>query len=51
MNLEGWWFLVNSGKPIKVALVGCCRKLIIMLNAMMRDRKHWAPQEELKKAA
>ena len=33
--------LVASGKPKKVALVACMRKLLIILNAMMRDRTPW----------
>ncbi|MEW6636836.1 MAG: IS110 family transposase [Actinomycetota bacterium] len=33
--------LVSSGKPKKVALVACMRKLLAILNAMMRDRSVW----------
>jgi transposase len=33
--------LVASGKPKKVALVACMRKLLSILNAMMRDRAPW----------
>jgi transposase len=33
--------LVASGKPKKVALVACMRKLLSILNAMMRDRTPW----------
>ena len=29
------------GKPAKVALVACMRKLLVILNAMMRDRTVW----------
>lgn len=32
-----------SGKPPKVALVACMRKLIIILNAMVRDGLPWDP--------
>lgn len=32
---------VASGKPKKVALVACMRKLLTILNAMMRDRTPW----------
>lgn len=32
-----------AGKPAKVALVACMRKLLIMLNAMLRDGRSWAP--------
>ncbi|CAN5571489.1 IS110 family transposase [soil metagenome] len=33
--------LVGSGKPKKVALVACMRKLLTILNAMIRDRTPW----------
>jgi transposase len=33
--------LVASGKPKKVALVACMRKLLTILNAVMRDRTPW----------
>lgn len=33
--------LLAAGKPKKVALVACMRKLLIILNAMMRDRIPW----------
>lgn len=33
--------LVSAGKPKKVALVACMRKLLIILNAVMRDRIPW----------
>ena len=33
--------LVEAGKPKKVALVACMRKLLSILNAMMRDRRAW----------
>jgi len=32
------------GKPHKVAMVACMRKLIIILNAMLRDRSDWHQQ-------
>jgi len=35
--------LVASGKPPKVALVACMRKLLIVLNAMLRDGTPWNP--------
>ena len=35
--------LLAAGKPGKVALVACMRKLIIILNAMMRDGLPWDP--------
>lgn len=33
--------LREAGKPAKVALVACMRKLLTMLNAMIRDQKPW----------
>lgn len=33
--------LVAAGKPKKVALVACMRKLLSILNALMRDRAVW----------
>jgi transposase len=33
--------LVEAGKPKKVALVACMRKLLVILNAVMRDRRPW----------
>lgn len=33
--------LCQVGKPKKVALVACMRKLLTILNAMMRHRKQW----------
>ncbi len=32
-----------AGKPGKVRLVACMRKLIVTLNAMVRDRAQWQP--------
>jgi transposase len=34
--------LINAGKLPKVALVACMRKLLTILNAMVRDMKPWA---------
>lgn len=36
--------LLSRGKPKKVALTACMRKLLVMLNAMIRDQTHWDPQ-------
>lgn len=33
--------LVDKGRPKKVALVAAMRKLLTILNAMMRDETHW----------
>jgi transposase len=32
-----------AGKKPKVILVACMRKLIVMLNAMIRDGRDWQP--------
>jgi transposase len=33
--------LLGAGKPRKVALVACMRKLLIILNAMLKNRTPW----------
>jgi len=33
--------LIAAGKPKKVALVACMRKLLVILNAMVKSGKHW----------
>lgn len=35
--------LAHAGKPAKVALVAVMRKLLTMLNAMLRDGREWRP--------
>lgn len=35
--------LVQAGKPKKSALVACMRKLLVILNAMVRQRTAWQP--------
>lgn len=35
--------LVAAGKPKKVALTACMRKLLVILNAMVRDNEPWSP--------
>jgi transposase len=35
--------LLAAGKPAKVALVACMRKLLVVLNAMLRDGTPWRP--------
>jgi len=35
--------LINQGKPPKVALVACMRKLLIILNSMVKNDQHWRP--------
>jgi len=39
--------LKSAGKPSKVALVACMRKLLTILNAIIRDRSPWRTQELL----
>lgn len=39
--------LVAAGKPKKVALVACMRKLLVILNALLRDRTPWRYPHEL----
>jgi transposase len=34
-----------AGKPHKVAAVACVRKLLVILNAMLRDQRAWSPRE------
>lgn len=35
--------LLAAGKAKKLALVACMRKLLVMLNAIIRDRRPWLP--------
>ena len=39
--------LVDGGKAKKVALVACMRKILVTLNAMVRDRTHWQTRSQL----
>jgi transposase len=42
--LEGFYrHLLAAGKRKKVALVACMRKLLTILNAMVRDQRRWEP--------
>ena len=34
--------LTHAGRPAKLALTACMRKLFAILNAMVRDRRRWA---------
>ncbi len=36
--------LLGKGKPPMVALVACMRKMLVILNAMLRDGKEWEPK-------
>ena len=40
--------LLAAGKPKKVALVACMRKLLTILNVMLRTNTPWAPMKEPK---
>ncbi|EGU59896.1 transposase IS116/IS110/IS902, partial [Vibrio nigripulchritudo ATCC 27043] len=33
--------LVQSGKPKKVAIIACVRKMVVILNSMLRDGVMW----------
>ena len=35
--------LCEAGKPKKVALTACMRKLLVIINAMVRDQRPWLP--------
>jgi len=37
--------LIAAGKPKKVALIACARKLLTILNAMLRDTARWRAPE------
>ncbi len=36
-----------AGKPPMVALTACMRKLLVILNAMLKNRTYWNPQLHL----
>lgn len=40
--------LIAKGKPKKVAIVACMRKLLTIMNAMIRDRAPWDDSKHLK---
>ena len=33
--------LIDAGKPPKLALTACMRKILVTLNAMMKNRTYW----------
>ncbi|MGR3382032.1 MAG: IS110-like element ISRfsp2 family transposase, partial [Roseovarius indicus] len=35
--------LQEAGKPVKLAIVACARKLLTVLNAMLRDQREHRP--------
>src|SRR5450755_469390 len=42
--------LIAAGKPKKVAIVACMRKLLTILNAMLRDQSMWNAAKHLQSA-
>jgi len=36
--------LVDAGKPKKVAIIACVRKMVVILNTMVRDGVYWDPK-------
>jgi len=36
--------LLQAGKPPKLALTACMRKILVILNAMLKNRTYWNPQ-------
>ena len=36
--------LVTSGKPKKVAIIDCIRKMIVVLNSMLKEGVMWDPK-------
>jgi transposase len=40
--------LKNAGKPFKVVTTACMRKLLIILNVMVKTNQHWNPELFLK---
>jgi transposase len=33
--------LLDAGKPFKVAMIACMRKLLTILNVMVKNNEHW----------
>lgn len=36
--------LRSAGKPFKVMITACMRKLLTLLNGLIREHRHWSPQ-------
>lgn len=36
--------LINNGKKAKIAIVAVMRKLVILVNALIRDNRNWIPK-------
>jgi transposase len=39
--------LVERGKPKKLAITACVHKMLVILNAMVRDHKPWSVEQDL----
>ncbi|MEQ8922462.1 MAG: IS110 family transposase, partial [Roseovarius sp.] len=35
--------LLEAGKPVNLAIIACARKLLTILNAMLRDQREHQP--------
>ena len=45
--VKGWYeHLLAAGKPKKVAIIACMRKLLVILNAMTKTNTRWQPQTQ-----
>ena len=40
-QMESYLWLIRARRPVKVALVACMRKLLVILNAIVRDGGPW----------
>ena len=36
--------LIAAGKPKEIAIIACVRKMIVILNSMVRDGVYWDPK-------
>ena len=36
--------LTAAGKPFKLMMTACMRKLLVILNAMVKNNQHWSPR-------
>ena len=41
---EAYQRLLKKGKPKKLAIIACVRKMIVILNSMVRDQTYWSPE-------
>ncbi|VAW64402.1 ISCps7, transposase, partial [hydrothermal vent metagenome] len=41
---ETYQRLLKKGKPKKLAIIACVRKMIVILNSMVRDQTYWSPE-------